>query len=210
MSAIFIKVCGLTTAEAVEAALSEGVDAIGFVFAESKRQVTPQQANTLAKPARGKVKCVAVTRHPDQRNVDEILSLFSPDVFQTDAEDFAALTLPATVERFPVVRAGGVEPKPLPARVLFEGPVSGAGTTADWNAGRKLAQRTQVILAGGLSPENVAQAIAEVQPFGVDVSSGVEHAPGIKSPERIARFVRSARAASRSLNELLRAEENAS
>jgi len=210
MSAVFIKICGLTTPEAVEAALSEGADAIGFVFAESKRQVTPKQASELAKPARGKVKCVAVTRHPDQRNVDEILSLFTPDVFQTDAEDFAALTLPATVERFPVVRGGGAEPQPLPARLLFEGPVSGTGTTADWVAARRLAQRTQLILAGGLSPENVAQAIAEVSPFGVDVSSGVEQSPGRKSPDKIARFVRSARAASRSLNETLRAKENAS
>jgi phosphoribosylanthranilate isomerase len=210
MSTFFIKICGLTTAEAVEAALNEGADAIGFVFAESRRQVTPQQANELAKPARGKAKCVAVTRHPNQRNVDEILSLFSPDVFQTDAEDFATLTLPVTVERLPVVRAGGAEPEPLPARVLFEGPVSGTGTTADWVAARRFARRTQLILAGGLSPENIVQAIAEVQPFGVDVSSGVEQSPGIKSPERIARFVRCARAASRSLNETLRAEENAS
>jgi phosphoribosylanthranilate isomerase len=210
MTALFIKICGLTTPEAVEAALDAGVDAIGFVFAESKRQVTPKQANELAKPARGKAKCVAVTRHPNQRNVDEILSLFSPDVFQTDAEDFVTLTLPATVERCPVVRAGAGEPQPLPARVLFEGPVSGTGITADWNAARKLAQRTQLILAGGLSPENVAQAIAEVRPFGVDVSSGVEQSPGCKNPEKIARFVRSARAASRSLNETLRAKENAS
>ena len=210
MSALFIKICGITTEEAVAAALEAGADAIGFVFAESKRQVTPLRANELAKPARGKVKCVAVTRHPNQRNVDEILSLFSPDVFQTDAEDFAALTLPVAVERLPVVRAGGAEPQPLPARVLFEGPVSGTGITADWNAARKLAQRTHLILAGGLSPENVAQAITEVHPFGVDVSSGVEQSPGSKSPEKIARFVRSARAASRSLNETLRAKENAS
>jgi phosphoribosylanthranilate isomerase len=210
MTPLFIKICGLTTPEAVEAALMAGADAIGFVFAESKRQVTPRQANELAKPARGKAKCVAVTRHPNQRNVDEILSLFNPDVFQTDSEDFTTLTLPASVERLPVVRAGSAEPEPLPARVLFEGPVSGTGTTADWNVARKLAARTQVILAGGLSPENVAQAISEVRPFGVDVSSGVEQAPGLKSPDKIARFVRSARAASRSLNESLRAKENAS
>ena len=210
MNAMFVKVCGMTTAEAVDAALAAGVDAIGFVFAESKRKVTPEQAMQLAEPARGKVKCIAVTRHPDQRHVDHILSRFKPDALQTDAEDFASLTLPATLERLPVVRAGSAEPKPLPTRLLFEGPVSGTGTTADWIAAGKLAARTQLILAGGLSPANVASAIAEVHPFGVDVSSGVEHSPGIKSPEKIASFVRSARAAFRALNEPLRAKENAS
>jgi phosphoribosylanthranilate isomerase len=210
MNATFIKICGMTTIEAVQAALEARADAIGFVFAESKRLVTPQRAAELAAPARGKVKCVAVTRHPDQRNVDEILSVFNPDIFQTDAEDFSALKLPASLERLPVVRAGGAEPNLLPSRLLFEGPVSGTGVPADWIAARALTRRTQLILAGGLSPDNVAAAIAEVRPFGVDVSSGVESAPGIKSPEKIASFVRSARAALRSLNEPVRAKENAS
>ena len=131
----------MTTSEAVQAALDARVDAIGFVFAESKRQVTPQRAAQLAAPARGRVKCVAVTRHPQQSAVDEILSVFNPDVLQTDVEDFRALNLPATLERLPVVRAGGIEPKPLPSRLLFEGPVSGTGIPADWLAARVVARR---------------------------------------------------------------------
>src|SRR4051794_21186927 len=103
---MWIKVCGMTTDDAVEAALAAGVDAIGFVFAESKRQVTPERASQLAAPARGKVRCIAVTRHPEQSAVDEIIAVFKPDVLQTDIEDFRALKLPATLERLPVVRAG--------------------------------------------------------------------------------------------------------
>jgi phosphoribosylanthranilate isomerase len=191
---MWIKVCGMTTSDAVEAAVGARVDAIGFVFAESKRQITPQRAAELAAPARGRVKCIAVTRHPEQRMVDEILSIFRPDVLQTDAEDFIRLKLPTGLERLPVVRAGGAEPKPLPARLLFEGPVSGTGMTADWAAAHVLARCADLVLAGGLTPENVAIAIHEVQPFGVDVSSGVESAPGIKSPDRIVDFVRTVRA----------------
>ena len=213
---MWIKVCGMTTDEAVEAALAAGVDAIGFVFAESKRQVTPQRAAQLAAPARGRVRCIAVTRHPEQSAVNDILAGFNPDVLQTDIEDFRGLALPATLERLPVVRAGRTDSfdersgQSVPARLLFEGPVSGTGVPADWLAARKLAHRAELILAGGLSPENVAAAIAQVQPFGVDVSSGVESAPGIKSPERIASFVRSARAAFRGLELTLRAQEKAS
>lgn len=210
VTALFIKICGMTTADAVAAALAENVDAIGFVFAESKRKVSPQRAAELAAPARGKVKCVAVTKHPEQQAIDEILSVFNPDVLQTDIEDLAILKLPATLERVPVVRAGTAEPNPIPPRMLFEGPVSGTGIPADWAEARKLVHRTQLILAGGLSPANVADAIAEVRPFGVDVSSGVEQSPGLKSPEKIASFVRSARAAWQSLNEPLRAKEKVS
>jgi phosphoribosylanthranilate isomerase len=207
---MWVKICGMTTIEAVEAALAAGVDAIGFVFAESTRQVTPQRAALLAATARGRVPCIAVTRHPDQSAVDEILAVFKPDALQTDFEDFRALRLPAELDRLPVVRAGRDEPQPLPPRFLFEGPVSGTGVPSDWATAGTLARRAELILAGGLTPENVATAIVAVRPFGVDVSSGVESAPGIKSPERIASFVRSARAASRGLEEPARAKENAS
>lgn len=215
---LWIKVCGMTTPDAVHAALDAHVDAIGFVFAESKRRVTPQRAAELAQPARGRVRCIAVTKHPAQSEVDEILSVFRPDVFQTDWQDLQTLRLPSDVSVLPVVRAGGGEPAQLPARVLFEGPVSGTGMPTDWPAARAMARRAELILAGGLSPANVAAAIAEVRPFGVDVSSGVESAPGVKSPQKIASFVSAARAASaaaatstsRSAHAPSRAKENLS
>lgn len=193
----FVKVCGMTDPRAVQAALAAGADAIGFVFAPSVRRLTPQQALELARPARGRALCVAVTQHPGSDLVDEILDVFHPEVLQTDAADLAHIELPADVAAWPVWRtapidAAVVQPK---QRLLFEGPRSGTGKVADWNAARALAARCELILAGGLSPANVADAIAGVHPFGVDVSSGVEESPGRKSPELIELFVSRARAA---------------
>ena len=192
---MWIKICGLTTAAAVEAALAAGVDAIGFVFAASPRQLSPQAAVALARPARGRLRCVAVMRHPSQPEVDEVVDTFRPDLLQSDATDLSALRLPPGLERLPVLRQGEPPPMALPPRVLFEGPASGSGTPSDWQAARMLARRTQVILAGGLNAANVAAAIAAVAPFGVDVSSGVEERPGLKSAARIAAFVNAVRTA---------------
>jgi phosphoribosylanthranilate isomerase len=97
------------------------------------------------------------------------------------------------------VRFGRKTPHPLPGRMLFEGPTSGIGELADWGRAAELARQTQLILAGGLSAENVAEAIEAVRPFGVDVSSGVEETPGIKDPDKIFEFVRAVRAAAASL-----------
>jgi phosphoribosylanthranilate isomerase len=192
---MWIKICGMTTPAAVAAALDAHVDAVGFVFAESVRRLTPEAAARLAAPARGKLACVAVTRHPSQQALDEILEVFRPDVLQTDALDLTTLRIPAELPRLPVLR-GTPSSGSLPTRILFEGLASGTGKTCDWSSARPLARRTELILAGGLRADNVAAAIADVQPFGVDVSSGVESRPGIKSPAEIARFAHAARAAS--------------
>jgi len=195
----FIKICGMTDARAVEAALAAGVDAIGFVFAKSVRQVTPSQAAQLAAPARGRALCVAVTLHPDAAALRQVFEEFSPDVWQSDVEDLRGAAVPAGVATWPVLRT---MPGTLTASLqrpdqplLFEGPRSGTGTVADWSSARMLATVHRLILAGGLSPANVAEAIAQVRPFGVDVSSGVEDAPGCKSPALIESFVTTARAA---------------
>ena len=192
---MWVKICGMTTAAAVAAALEARVDAIGFVFARSVRELTPAAAAALARAARGRVRCVAVTHHPTQAAVDEIVGVFVPDLMQSDAEDFATLRLPSALETLAVVRAGGAPPVPLPARILFEGPASGRGAVSDWSAARTLARRTQLVLAGGLNAANVSAAIAQVQPYGVDVSSGVEERPGVKSPAAIMSFVEAVRAA---------------
>jgi phosphoribosylanthranilate isomerase len=192
---MWIKICGMTTPEAVTAALDAGVDAIGFVFAKSVRQVTPEQASLLAAPARGRIRCVAVTRHPSQHDIDRILTHFNPDILQTDAADLRSLHLPNHLELLPVVR-NAEDGADLPARLLFEGLASGTGMTCDWTAARQIARRAELVLAGGLNPNNIASAIAEVRPFGVDVSTGVEARPGVKSPAQIAFFVTAARASS--------------
>ena len=201
---MWVKVCGMTTPEAVAAALEAGADAIGFVFAKSVREVTPAAARALAAPARGRVACVAVTQHPEARALQEILAAFAPDLLQTDATDLEALAAAGVqCPVLPVFRAGGPPsgsssrplPEPLPTKLLFEGPVSGTGETADWERARELALRTRLVLAGGLRPANVERAIARVRPYGVDVSSGVESRPGVKSPALILEFVKAARAA---------------
>ena len=202
---MWIKICGMTTPEAVAAALDAGADAIGFVFAKSVRQVTPAQALRLAAPARGRIRCVAVTRHPSQQDVDQILEEFGPDVLQTDSTDLAGLRLPDQLELLPVFRDGSPlgEVALLPQRLLFEGVASGAGMPCDWTAASRIARLAELVLAGGLNPNNVAAAISQVRPFGVDVSTGVEARPGVKSPAEIARFVTMARASSDAHEELI-------
>ena len=195
----FIKICGMTDSRAVEAALAAGADAIGFVFARSVRQVTPLQAAQLAAPARGRALCVAVPLHPDAAALRQVFDEFRPDVWQSDLEDMRQAIVPAGMTVWPVLRA---MPGKLTASLqrpdqplLFEGPRSGTGEVADWSAARMLASVHRLILAGGLSPANVDDAIAQVRPFGVDVSSGVEDSPGRKSPALIETFVTTARAA---------------
>jgi phosphoribosylanthranilate isomerase len=196
----FIKICGMTTPLAVSTALACEVDAIGFVFATSVRQLTTQRASELAAPARNRIACVAVTRHPTRDLVQAILREFKPDILQTDIEDLAGLDLPRTLSVLPVMRPGSQAACALPGRVLFEGPMSGTGQTTDWNTAADLARQCQVILAGGLNPLNVGVALHQVRPFGVDVSSGVEEQPGIKSADKIERFVAAARMAALELN----------
>lgn len=192
---MWIKICGMTTPEAVAAALAARVDAIGFVFTDSPRQLTLEDAVALAAPARGRVRCVAVTRHPSQRHLDDVLAVFRPDVLQTDTDDLRVLKLPKQLELLPVYRAWEGPNTRLPARLLFEGPTSGSGVPCDWTIAQRMARRTQLVLAGGLDASNVATAIGAVRPFGVDVSSGVEERPGVKSPAEVARFAAAARGA---------------
>ena len=208
--AIWVKICGLTTPDAVEAAVAAGADAVGFVFAPSKRQVTAAQAAQLAQGLPRRIPRVAVMLHPTQSQLDEVWSTFRPDVVQTDVEDFETLRVPMGLAVMPVVRTGvGLKPDlrdPVGRalarhkRILFEGPVSGIGHTSDWHGAAQLARSTQLVLAGGLNATNVADAIAAVRPFGVDVSSGVESSPGVKDPTRIHEFVRRARAAANGAN----------
>jgi phosphoribosylanthranilate isomerase len=192
---VWVKICGLTTEEGVTAAVSAGADAIGFVFAPSKRRITPSEAKHLAALAPASIKRVAVMLHPTQAQFDEVFEVFAPDVLQTDAEDLLDLRIPSTLAVMPVVRSQSALPRPLPQRLLFEGVVSGAGITADWTQAGAVASATELVLAGGLHANNVSAAIRAVRPFGVDVSSGVERAPGIKDAAKISEFVQAARAA---------------
>ena len=202
---MLVKICGLSSNEQVEAAVAAGADALGFVFAESVRRVAPKQAAAIASAVPATVKKVAVMLHPTNAEWQRVLQDFSPDVLQTDAEDFEQLEVPGTIECWPVYRERkkvtdtfGVGPK-VPVTYLYEGAKSGSGETVDWSRAAEIATRGRMILAGGLGAGNVAEAIATVRPFGVDVSSAVESAPGIKDAALIEQFVDAARAAEKKL-----------
>jgi len=193
---VFIKICGLTTPETVDAAVRAGADAIGFVFAESPRRVSVKWARQLARDIPRGVRRIAVMHHPTQDTWAEVALGFEPDWLQTDAEDFDGLDIDPGTRRLPVYRDNSVldvESIANDSRILFEGPDSGQAQKADWNRAKALAARTQLVLAGGLNPDNVADAIRLVQPWGVDVSSGVERSRGEKDPEKIVAFIDAAR-----------------
>jgi phosphoribosylanthranilate isomerase len=198
---IWIKICGLTSIDAVEAAVRAGADAIGFVFAESPRKVSVRWARELARDIPPTIMRVAVMRHPTQQAWAEVALGFEPDWLQTDAEDFANLDIESGVQRLPVYRDKPdleIDAVATQQRALFEGPVSGQARQADWKRARSLAGVTQLVLAGGLDEHNVGDAIRQVHPWGVDVSSGVERLRGEKDPEKIAAFIGAARKVERS------------
>lgn len=191
---LFVKICGLRHAAGVEAAVAAGADAVGFVFAPSVRQVSARQAALLAGNVPRHVLRVAVMLHPTVAQWREVATIFRPDVLQTDAADFEYLDVPSGITRWPVLREGPDARLPaLPETFVYEGPVSGRGRPVDWRRAALLAKQGRMLLAGGLDCANVAQAIAEVAPWGVDVSTAVESAPGIKDPTLIHAFVAAAR-----------------
>ena len=202
---MFVKICGLRTREHVDAAIAAGANAVGFVFAESVRRIDPAAAAEITDSVPNDVRKVAVMLHPSNDEWQEVLAGFGPDVLQTDAEDFATLDVPAAVECWPVHRQPNKVADPFildvkgSATFLYEGAKSGQGETVDWSRAAKIAERGNMILAGGLGPDNVADAIRAARPWGVDVSSGVESAPGQKDSRLIQAFISAARAAEREL-----------
>jgi len=193
---LFVKICGITEPESAITAHEAGADAIGLVFAPSARRVSPEEARRIAAAVPESVIRVAVFLRPVQDEVDRVLSVFTPDMVQADVD--SPVELPARVGFLPVVRDSGSLPVSVGDRdrlILFEGPVSGSGVTSDWEEARRLARRSRLVLAGGLDPSNVGEAVRAVRPFGVDVSSGVETYPGVKDPEKIRLFLEAVRAA---------------
>ena len=196
MLRLWIKVCGMRTREAIEAAALAGADAVGFVFHEaSPRNLTIESASALQSSVPAGVERVAVFLHPSQDLVDSVMTAIQPEWVQTDAEDLARLRLPAAQRVLPVFRSGRTWPALLPKRCLLESARSGAGERADWQEAADITARTEVVLAGGLDPDNVGEAVRRVRPFGVDVSSGVESGRGVKDVVKIREFIRAARAA---------------
>jgi phosphoribosylanthranilate isomerase len=202
-----IKICGVTRVEDAAAAAAAGADFLGLNFwSRSKRRVTPPQALDLAAAARA-VRPVAIAGVFVDLGVDEVVSVAQMaelDVIQLHGDespaDAAAI---ARASGLPVWKAIAATPGIALAAwatdaILLDTPSpekGGTGLTFDWSiaAGVRERHAGRIVLAGGLSPDNVAAAIAAVAPWGVDVASGVESAPGIKDPARIAAFVAAVR-----------------
>lgn len=207
-----IKICGLTTPETLNAALDAGADFVGaVVFPKSPRHMAPDQAAKLFEQARGRAKIVAVTVDADDALLDQIARTLRPDFIQLHGSE-----TPARAERVRAVTGAGVI-KALPIRhgddfagadewdyhadhLMFdakppEGSVlpGGVGHSFDWTLLADRAFRHPWFLAGGLDPDNVGEALMISGAPMVDVSSGVESAPGVKDAGRIAAFIQTAR-----------------
>jgi len=185
-----VKICGLSTKEAVEVAVSAGADYIGFVFAPSKRQVTLAQAAELVKLIPSHIQKVGVFVSPSREELLEAIEKVGLDLVQVHGQVVDKLfeNLPCGSIQAVQVDEGGHVPNSQADYLLFDAPVAGSGQTFDW--GRldttKLAQ--PFFIAGGLNEANVEEAIQHFTPYAVDISSGVE-TDGQKDHEKIRRFI---------------------
>lgn len=210
-----VKICGIKTAEALEAAITAGADYIGLVFfPPSPRYVTPMAAQRLADAARGRVKVVALVVDPDDGLLDEIVRVVQPDFIQLHGKETPQRVAEiARRTRLPLVKAISVSSRtdaeagrafaPHVALILFDakppkdGPLPGGnGVAFDWRHLDTVKSAHPFMLSGGLTAANVAAAVALTGADIVDVSSGVEVGPGEKSSEMIHAFVRAAKGAS--------------
>ena len=192
---MFVKICGITRLEDAEAAVSCGADALGFIFwPKSPRRVDPDHARAIVSTLPAFVTAVGVFVDQPVEDVNRIASIARLGAVQlhgNESPDYAR-----SVDR-PVVKAiavgandaTAVDVWPSHVLVLLDvhDPVrrGGTGQIVDWTAAAEMARRRRTILAGGLTAGNVADAIARVRPYGIDVSSGVESSPGIKDHGRL-------------------------
>jgi phosphoribosylanthranilate isomerase len=210
-----VKICGLSSAAPLEAALEWGADMVGFVFFDpSPRNLSAEHARSLGTQVRGRAQKVALTVDAEDAKLDAIVDALAPDILQLHGKE-PPERVRAIRERFgiPVMKAIGIgsradlakaeayagtadmllfDAKPAPEAVL----PGGNGQTFDWSLLKGFAAGRPWTLSGGLHSANVAEALSATGARGVDVSSGVESAPGIKDPARIAAFIAAVRALS--------------
>ena len=185
-----VKICGLSTKEAVETAVSAGADYIGFVFAPSKRQVTLDQAAELAKLIPADVKKVGVFVSPSRAQLLEAIEKVGLDLVQVHGQvaDELFEDLPCASIQAVQVDGNGHVPHSQADYLLFDAPVAGSGQTFDWGQLDTTGLAQPFFIAGGLKEDNVAKVIQHFTPYAVDVSSGVE-SNGQKDHEKIRRFI---------------------
>jgi phosphoribosylanthranilate isomerase len=205
---VIVKICGLSTEETVDAALAAGADMIGFVFfPKSPRAVTLERAAALAERVRGRAEIVALTVDMDDAGLEAIAETLKPDWIQLHGGE-SVERVAEIRQRFglPVMKALGIRTSEDLAGVLAYAAVAdrllldakppkdadrpgGNGVSFDWRLLDALDPGLSYMLSGGLDADNVAAALALARPPGIDVSSGVENAPGVKDPDRIRAFI---------------------
>ena len=211
-----IKICGLKTEDAVDRAVARGATHIGFIFfPKSPRNISPDAAGELADRVRGRVKIVAVTVDADDEELDDIVSLVRPDVLQFHGKESPERVLHAkALYGLPVIKAFSIREAAdldridsyigVADRFLFDAKApagselpGGNGVSFDWQLMGLLDEGVDYMLSGGLTKDNVAQALASTRASGVDISSGVEATPGNKDLGMIDAFFDAVSASSR-------------
>ena len=185
-----VKICGLSTKEAVKTAVSAGADYIGFVFAPSKRQVTLEQAAELAKFIPSYIQKVGVFVSPSRAELLEAVDKVGLDFVQVHGKVVDKLfeNLPCGSIQAVQIDEEGHVPNSQADYLLFDAPVAGSGQTFDWGRLDTTELSQPFFIAGGLNEDNVEEAIQHFTPYAVDVSSGVE-TDGQKDHEKIRRFI---------------------
>jgi phosphoribosylanthranilate isomerase len=211
---LIVKICGLSTPEALDVALDAGADMVGFVFfPPSPRHLEFGVAKPLGAQARGRAQKVALTVDADDAFLDAVVEALRPDLLQLHGKESPA-RVSALKQRFglPVMKAIAVESKAdlsaiadyetIADRLLFDARApreatrpGGLGKSFDWHLLERLDTTVPFMLSGGLDAGNVGEALRITRASGVDVSSGVERAPGQKDSDKIRAFVRAARLA---------------
>ena len=210
---LIVKICGLSTPETLDVALQAGADMVGFVFfPASPRHISLETARDLGRQAKGRAVKVALTVDADDATLANIVETLRPDILQLHgSETVARLRDIKQAFGLPVMKVIAVETSadlaPLPGytavadRILFDARApkdatrpGGLGAVFDWHLLQNLDLKLPFIVSGGLNAGNVAEAVRVTRAGGVDVSSGVERAPGIKDAEMIRDFIRAARA----------------
>lgn len=198
-----MKICGITDVDDGLLAVALGADALGFVFAPSTRQVAPQRVRDIAARIPTETLTVGVFKDEAKERVVDIVhqaGLRAAQLHGDESPDDAAWIADRVPYVIKALSAGS--DRVLRAReyasvaaLLIDAPTPGRGEIFDWNLAEALPVGMRVILAGGLRPDNVVEAIEVVRPWGVDVSSGVESSPGRKDPAALRVFIQNAKAA---------------
>ncbi|MDQ3643053.1 MAG: phosphoribosylanthranilate isomerase, partial [Actinomycetota bacterium] len=196
---VFVKICGTTSEADALLAVAMGADAIGFVFAPSPRQIAPGVASDIAKRLPSEVMTVGVFRNEAPARVVEIVNGVGLRAAQLHGHETAEQArwirerVPFVIQAFP---AGAPAVAKAPDYgvdvIMLDAPRPGSGQIFDWTLA-EVPGGLRLMLAGGLTPDNVTEAIARVHPWGVDVVSGVERSPGVKDPVKVRAFVAAAK-----------------